>query len=120
MKTLNQIADAVHELAKEKGWHNFDENEGQFLTRAVANLHSEASELFEAYKTNQLRSLCDKSDKMAAMGLPPLTCIEEEMADIVIRILDNARRLGVDIERAVEIKHRFNAGRPYRHGGKLA
>jgi hypothetical protein len=50
--------------------------------------------------------------------MAPLTCREEEYADIIIRTLDQCRRLGVDIQRAVEIKHAYNLTRPYKHGKK--
>lgn len=110
MKTLNEIADAVHALAWEKGWHNKTENEDTFVERMCNNLHDEVSELHEAWRNNNLRDSCLKPI--------PLTCLEEEMADIVIRTLDNARKLGVDIQRAIEIKHEFNATRKIRHGGK--
>lgn len=118
MNTLNEIADAVHKMAWEKGWHSHEEPEDAFLERACNNLHDEISELHEAWRNNVLRSPCDKADKMAQLGIVPLTCIEEEMADIVIRVLDNARKLGVDIQSAIERKHSFNASRPQRHGGK--
>jgi NTP pyrophosphatase (non-canonical NTP hydrolase) len=55
---------------------------------------------------------------MAEAGIPPLSCLEEELADIVIHVLDNARKLNVDIQDAVLRKHRFNQTRPIRHGGK--
>jgi NTP pyrophosphatase (non-canonical NTP hydrolase) len=117
-KTLNQVADEVHKLAWDKGWHNEQETEDQFVERACNNLHDEVSELHESWRNNRLRALCDKADGMAELGLTPLTCVEEELADIVIRALDNARKLGVDIQRAVETKHAYNAHRTYRHGGK--
>ena len=118
MKTLVQIAYEVHALAKRKGWHSDSEGEDAFIERACNNLHDEVSELHEAWRNNRLRLPCDKAEKMSAAGIPPLTCLEEELADIVIRVLDNSRRLGVDIRSAVERKHAFNATRPYRHGGK--
>ena len=118
MNTLNEIADAVHTSAWAKGWHDANEGEDAFLERACNNLHDEVSELHEAWRNNQLRAPCDKAEKMAALGIEPLTCIEEEMADILIRVLDNCRKLGVDIQFAVERKHAFNMTRPARHGGK--
>ena len=53
---------------------------------------------------------------MDDMGLDPLSCAEEELADIVIRVLDVSRRLGIDIMRAIAVKHTYNVTRPFRHG----
>jgi len=39
-----------------------------------------------------------------------------EMADCLIRILDWAGSMGLDIEGIVRIKHEYNKGRPYKHG----
>lgn len=110
MKTLNEIADAVHALAWAKGWHHEEETEDAFVERMCNNLHDEVSELHEAWRNNRLKEPCDKPIS--------LTCLEEELADIVIRVLDNARKLKVDIQKAVEIKHHFNAIRSHRHGNK--
>jgi NTP pyrophosphatase (non-canonical NTP hydrolase) len=118
MTTLNDIADAVEKTAWEKGWHSHDEPEDAFIERACNNLHDEVSELHEAWRNNKLHSPCDKSEKMIAAGIEPLSCSEEELADIIIRALDNARRLKVDILSAVLRKHAFNRTRPHRHGGK--
>ncbi len=114
--TVDQIADMVHENAKAKGFHPEGQSEREFINEQVANLHDEVSELHEAWRNGTLRSLCDKAEKMVQLGLPPLTCAEEEYADIIIRALDQCRRLGVDISRAIEIKHKFNVTRPHRHG----
>ena len=118
MKTLTEIADAVHALALDKGWHNTEEDEDQFIERACNNLHDEISELHEAWRNNKLHALCDKSEAMVTLGVQPLTCLEEEYADILIRVLDNCRKLNVDIQSAVERKHAYNKWRPFRHGGK--
>ena len=85
-----------------------------------ANMNGEISELWEAFRAGNLDKPCDKADKMTALGLPGLTCAEEEMADIAIRLFDTAEFWGVDLEKAIRIKHLFNASRPHRHGGKLA
>jgi len=118
MKTLDLIADAVHGLAWDKGWHSDDEGEDQFIERCCNNLHDEICELHESWRDNALHELCDKWEQMKDCGIVPLTCIEEEFADIIIRVLDNCRKLGVDIQSAVERKHAFNKFRAYRHGGK--
>jgi hypothetical protein len=107
--------------AVESGFRKFDEP----VTReAVAvfcsNLHSEVSELWEAYRDGKLNHPCAKAEKMAALGLPVMTCAEEELADIVIRCLDTADALGVDLMRAIAAKHVFNTTRAPLHGGKLA
>ena len=116
--SLKDLSEEVHNLAWEKGWHNKDEGEDALIERACNNLHDEVCELHEAWRNNQLHELCDKAEKMKAHGIEPLTCIEEEFADIFIRVLDNCLRLGVDIQSAVERKHAFNATRETRHGGK--
>lgn len=115
---INDIADAVYANAVEKGFHPPEESRDQFIEQMCNNLHDEISELHEAQRVHELDSPCDKSDKMVALGLPVLSCLEEELADIVIRALDNARHLDVDIRRAIEIKHAYNRTREFRHGGK--
>lgn len=115
--TISFFADAVHQNAWDKGWHPFP-SEDAYVEAACNNLHDEVSELHEAWRNNKLREECDKAEKMRAANLPPLTCLEEELADIIIRALDNAKALNVDIVRALVIKHTFNTTRPHRHGGK--
>jgi NTP pyrophosphatase (non-canonical NTP hydrolase) len=113
--TIQQAANAAHALAHEKGWHK--EGLGEHRVPAlIANLHGEVSELWEAYRNGTLNKPCDKASKM----VEPLTCAEEELADIVIRAFDTAGVLGIDIARAICVKHAFNEKRPYRHGGKKA
>ena len=41
-----------------------------------------------------------------------------ELVDCVLRILDYCNKEGIDIEQALEIKHAYNQGRQYKHGGK--
>lgn len=112
------MVDSVHELAWSKGWHSLDEPEDAFVERCCNNLHDEVSELHEAWRNNNLRSPCDKADAMEKLGIAPLTCLEEELADLVIRAMDNAKRLGVNLTDAIARKHAFNATRSPRHGGK--
>lgn len=120
MKTLNEIADAVHANAVEKGFHDFAESHDRFIDSQTNNLHDEVSELHEAWRNGKFFQPCDKAPLMERMALKPLNCAEEEYADIIIRALDQCRRLNIDIQTAIEVKHAFNKTRPHRHGGKLS
>jgi hypothetical protein len=43
---------------------------------------------------------------------------EEELADLVIRVMDHGNARGHRIAEAIVAKMRFNASRPMKHGGK--
>ncbi len=95
---------------------------GQLVKAATytANQHGETSEFWEAFRKGTLHAPCDKAKKMEDLGLPGLTCAEEEIADEIIRALDKADAFGVNPAKAVAIKHAFNKHRPTLHGGKKA
>lgn len=109
--SLNEYADIAYNTAKSIGFHSTNKVN---LADYLMNLHSEISELWEAYRKNQLNDPCDKSAKMTEK----LTCLEEELADIQIRLLDTVKALKVNLSRACRIKNAFNKTRPYRNGGK--
>lgn len=114
--TINEITSECFENAKAHGFHDFDEPDSAFIARTCSNIHGEVSEFWEAFRKHQLQEPCDKAEKMEF----PLTCGEEELADIFIRVCDTARRLNIDLGRAVAVKHNYNVTREYRHGGKAA
>jgi hypothetical protein len=72
---LRFLATHVHAIAASKGFHD----EPVPMAVACANLHGEVSELWEAYRRGMLDKPCDKKTA------EPLTCLEEELADIIIR-----------------------------------
>ena len=100
----NTLEEAVHELAVSKGWWEKERNKGE----ALALIHAEISECLEA-----LREEHKLSEK--ARGF---SCVEEELADVVIRIMDFARGFNYDVAGAIEAKFEYNTGRPYKHGNK--
>jgi len=120
--TIREWCAAAYARAAAKGFHADDDkmSERERLSVANNNIIGEVSELWEAYRDGKLREPCDKAARMVEMGLRPLTCIEEELADIHIRNCDNAASFGVDLQSAAEIKHAYNGTRVYKHGGKLA
>jgi NTP pyrophosphatase (non-canonical NTP hydrolase) len=115
---INSIADAVHENAKNKGFHDPSESDDLFIIKHTNLLHEEVSELFSAHRSGKFNAPCDKAGKMVELGLKPLTCAEEEYADVIIRALDQCRRLGIDILEAIQVKHTYNTTRPHLHGKK--
>lgn len=66
----------------------------------IALLHSEVSEMLEAYRISDWDG------------------VAEEMADVFIRLLDTSYRYHIDLADAFEKKMLKNATRPYRHGNK--
>jgi NTP pyrophosphatase (non-canonical NTP hydrolase) len=113
-QAISDVAREMYAIAASKGFHDGDvPNEvPRDFGAWCANLHSEVSELWEAYRRHQLDKQCDKP--------VDLTNAEEELADIVIRAMDTAVALGVDLGKAIEVKARYNESRAHRHGGKAA
>lgn len=120
---LNELRNAALHIAEEHGFQ--DATVGEDL----ALIHSEVSEALEDYRQGfvpaQFRYL-DKNkgefyDKQQPNGEPMLkpVGIPSEMADIVIRVLHFCGKHGIDLERAVFEKMRYNETRPFKHGKKL-
>lgn len=89
--------------ARDSGWYT-DPATGAPIKRnfgeVVALMHSELSEALEADRKNLM------DDK-----LPHRSGVEVEFADCIIRILDTAAALGLDVAGALIEKNRFNAAR---------
>ena len=104
VKKFNEVAKAVHDNAVAKGWWEGDRNEGEL----IALVHSELSEALEG-----LRHGNPPSDH-----IPAFNAVEEEFADVVIRLMDHSEAMGYQLAEAIEAKMAFNATRSHRHGGK--
>lgn len=93
----------AHQTATDAGWYR-DPVTGEPVTRnfgeVVALMHSELSEALEADR----KGLMD--DK-----LPHRPGVEVEFADCIIRILDTAAALGLDVAGALIEKNRYNQQR---------
>jgi len=102
---INEFADAIHENAVDHGWWEHHRK----LPEIVALCHSELSEALEAYRD---------SDTLVALVDGKPEGIAVEMVDCMIRIMDYLAHEEVDIEYLLEVKHKYNCARPYKHGGK--
>ena len=91
----------IHEWANEKGFWESN-NDGEKL----ALMHSEISEGLEALRCNN-----PPSDH-----LEDATLLEEELADLVIRVLDYAEYKGINIAEVMVRKMLFNESRTRKHG----
>ncbi len=90
------VAQSVYETAVSKGWH---ETPVPFPT-AIALMHSELSEALEADRKQH------GAEKVA-----------EELADVIIRVMDTAEQEGLNLVDALFAKMAKNRERAWRHGG---
>lgn len=102
---------------------------GSDLPELLMLIVSEASEALEVYRKKDLDpTLCYAIDPITHAYVPytdgdPTVKPEgvgSELADIVIRVFDLARRAKINIVAEIRRKMRHNKTRPYRHGGKRA
>ena len=104
IESWQQVRQRVHSVAMHKGWWDKPKSFPELLVL----LHSEVSEALEYYRNGEANS----------DHIPEFSGVEEELADVVIRIMDMAEHCGFRVAQAVLAKTKFNATRPYRHGGK--
>ena len=102
---FNALQAVAHNQAVKSGWWEDDKGDGV----AIANMHGELSEAWE-----WIRKGNPKSDH-----IPEFSGVEEEFADVIIRIMDTAEKRGYRISEAVIAKMEYNKTRSHRHGGKL-
>lgn len=120
--------DMVNEVVaflKDKGWYD----DGRSVGDEIALLHSECSEALEEFRAGHMKTrfeyhtsngatfyMDSPEDEHGNPGKP--VGFPSELADILIRLLDDADRHKVDLVQEFRLKMRYNWTRAHRHGGK--
>lgn len=100
---LNELAAEIVEINRANGWNVTQPGDWEKeykIPALIALIHSESSEALEAFRTNDPANF------------------REEMADVLIRVLDCVGGLGIDMDSEVRSKLEKNKTRGFRHGGK--
>lgn len=108
--TFRELQKAVHQTALKTGFWVTKADED--IARKLCLIHSEISEALEDHRNSNMDLWLDPTGK--PQGFP------SELADAVIRIMDLAERLKIDLFGAIEQKHEYNKTRSFRHGNKRA
>jgi len=118
---LNEIAEEVHETVKSKGLYDRERGAPELLCL----IHLEVSEALEAdregnyYKTSPVReSLVNCPDEGIFQKNYEINIkgsFDEEMADIILRVLDLCAYKKIDIDLHVRAKMRYNKNRGRKH-----
>lgn len=102
IELFKEVAKDCYENSKAHGFWEAERNRPEML----ALMHSELSEALEYYR---------KGDKQSD-HIPEFTGVEEELADVIIRVMDYAHGFKHRVAEAVIAKMEFNKSRPHKHG----
>jgi len=103
IKAFNGAAKQAHATSVRNG---FDKNRN--IPESLALIHSEVSEALEA----------DRKDMGESKKLFGVSQFTEELADIVIRVMDLAEAEGCYLSGAIVRKMQYNESREHLHGNK--
>jgi NTP pyrophosphatase (non-canonical NTP hydrolase) len=103
---MDQLQKDAYKTAEDKGWVSRDVvlNFGE----TIALMHSELSEALEAMRY----------ENPPSEHIPEFSGVEEEFADVVIRMLHNCEARGWRLADAIVAKMAYNKTRQFKHGGK--
>ena len=124
---INELAKKAHENAKSKGFFDTEKNIGEMLMLIVTEVAEACEADRKDYYANwdnfnkELRAQEKAGHKDAwktAFDIHIKDTFEDELADIMIRVMDLAAFKGIDLHSHIEGKMNRNALREHKHGKK--
>jgi len=129
---MKKFIDKAHSTAKEKGFWDTERNVSEMLMLIVSEL-AEAQEALrkDHYSEPQISKQLyadieiDRTDEefilqavawKEAFVTHIKSSFEDEIADVAIRLFDLCGGLGIDLEKHIELKMKYNSMRGYKHG----
>jgi len=122
---MEKLQQRAHANSKDKGFWDGEDNRN--IPSKICLIHSELSEMLEAFRSGNpdcTKTLPDMNGNplplaiMKSANWKTMKSIEEEAADVFIRLLDLCEYLGIDLAQCTLVKMRYNEGIAKMHGGK--
>lgn len=109
---LARMGDEVYAVNVANGWFEADRSFGD----DIALLHSEVSEMLEAFREHGIEDATPPRSPDVAPAKPE--GIGSEAADVLVRLLDTCKRYDIDLFAEWRRKLDYNKTRGHKHGGK--
>ena len=129
---MKNLISQAHEMAKSKGFWEGERNKPEMLMLVVSELAEALEALRKDHYADQdvVESLShdlelDRTDEefllkainwKTSFEQGVKSSFEDELADVAIRLFDLCGGLGVDLEKHIEMKMKYNSMRGYKHG----